>query len=323
MKLVASLATLLLVAAAGVIIFEACNKKHEMVKNIPELNATELSDMDKEMLLFGEKMKSAQKGGETMPLEEAVRNLTNYQNFRLCDASKHSSDMERFTIETEIPVNDGNVYLSDIYSIYESNKKQIREKLASLEGEDKAIYCVFNRIVNDNKDDNDVRIITVAYMYRYIPINIQIDINDTDHWYSGLYLGKCGPYVGQNVGKDAVTRLDEIIKSMVTTQTCTAGYRLVLYDYDGYWFFSEDWDDTNSPNGHYGLIHYDYENYCLSPDDMRYYRNNILDKYVECVEEQSNSDRILVLIEYLEFPVSTILHIEFAQSECTFVGFDD
>lgn len=89
-RIIATMAALL-IAAAGVIIFEACNKKTEMVKNIPELNIAELSDMDKDMLLFGEQMKYARKGGETMKLEEAVQNLTNYQNFRLCDASRYSS----------------------------------------------------------------------------------------------------------------------------------------------------------------------------------------------------------------------------------------
>ena len=124
MKLVATVATLL-VAAAGVITFEACNKKNEVANNIPELNVAELSDMDKEMILFGEKMKAAQKGGETMQLEEAIRNLSNYENFKMCDASRYSTDMERLTIESIIPVTEGNVYLSDINSLYENTKNKI------------------------------------------------------------------------------------------------------------------------------------------------------------------------------------------------------
>ena len=321
LKLVATIAALLLITGA-IITFEACNKKNEVVKSIPELNVAELSDMDKEMIMFGEKMKSAQKGGETMKLEEAVRNLTNYQNFGLCDASKFSSDIERYTIETEIPVTDGNVYLSDIYSIYLSNKKQIRDKLATLEGDNKTIYCIISRVDTNNKDGDDARIITTAYMNRNFNIDVHVDINDNDYWYSGWYQGQCGPYTGQNVNEDAVTRLDGIAKSIVISQNCNAGYRLVFYDYYGEWLFADDWVDTNSPNGHFGLIYYPNESYCLTPDDMRYYRDNILSKYAEWSAEQSDLDRITVLIEYLEYPMSTLLHVEFAQSECTYVGFD-
>ena len=163
-KIVAIAATLL-VAAAGVITFEACNKKNEVVNNIPELNTRELSDMDKEMILFGEKMKAATKGGETMPLEEAIRNLSNYENFKMCDASNYSANMERFTIESEIPVIEGNVYLSDINALYESNRKQIKDKLASIEGDNKTVYSIFSRIEENSKDGDGATIVTRVNIY--------------------------------------------------------------------------------------------------------------------------------------------------------------
>ncbi len=321
MKFVAVVATLL-IAAAGVITFEACNKKNEVVNNIPELNVAELSDMDKEMILFGEKMKSATKGGETMQLDEAVRNLSNYENFKMCDASRYSADMERLTIESEIPVTNGNVYLSDINAIYESNRKQIKDKLASLEGDDKTVYCVYSRIDENSKDGEDVRVVTDAYIFRSQPIGFGIDINDTDYWYSCCLEGKCGPYYGQNIGEDAVTRLEDVAKSQILIPSCVAGYRVYLIDKEVEYVYSNEWIDPNSPNGHYGLIDYDYEITCLDPTDMAYYRNNIISKLTEWSTQQATSHRVLTNVLYLEFVSYSILWAEYDRVECTWVGLE-
>ena len=321
MKFVATVATLL-VAAAGVITFEACNKKNEVVNNIPELNTPELSDMDKEMILFGEKMKAATKGGETMQLEEAIRNLSNYENFKMCDASNYPADMERFTIESEIPVIEGNVYLSDINALYESNKKQIKDKLASIESDNKTVYCIYSRIEENGKDGDGARIVTDAIIYRGQPIGFGIDINNRDYWRPCCLEGQCGPYIGQNVGQDAVTRLDEIAKAQILIPNCGSGYRTYLCDYDLYEIFSYDWIDVNSPNGHYGLIDCTYESSCLDPDDMRYYRDNIIGKLAEWSGTQVSSQRLLVDVIYIDFAYDTALLAAYARVECTWVGWE-
>ena len=320
-KLVATMAALL-IAAAGVITFEACNKKNEVVNNIPELNVAELTDMDKEMILFGEKMKAAQKGGETMQLEEAVRNLSNYENFKMCDASRYSVDMERLTIESVVPVTNGNVYLSDINAIYESNRKQIKDKLASLEGDDKTVYCVYSRIDGNSKDGDGARVVTDAYIFRDQPIGFGIDINSTDSWYSCCLEGKCDPYYGQNIGEDAVTRLEDVAGSQILIPSCNAGYRMYLIDKDVEYVYSNEWIDPNSPNGHYGLIDYDYESSCLDPTDMLYYRNNIISKLNEWSTQQATLQKVLTNVLYLEFVGYTILWAEYDRVECTWVGYD-
>ena len=320
-KFVAIAATLL-IAAAGVITFEACNKKNEVVNNIPELNTPELSDMDKEMILFGEKMKSATKGGETMPLEEAIRNLSNYENFKMCDASNYSANMERFTIESEIPVIEGNVYLSDINALYESNRKQIKDKLASIEGDNKTVYSIFSRIEENSKDGDGATIVTRVNIYGPLPIGFGIDITDDDYWCYCCGLGQCGPYSGQNIGMSAIDRLQQIANTQILLQDCGAGYRRYLYNDDMAYIYASDWIDTNSPNGHYGLIHGTYESSCLTPDDMRYYRDNIISKLTEWRSQQGLAERVLTYVLYIDGE-ETILYAEFAKVGCTLVGFDD
>ena len=323
MKLVAAVATLL-IAAAGVITFEACNKKNEVANNIPELNVVELSDMDKEMILFGEKMKAAQKGGETMQLEEAIRNLSNYENFKMCDASRYSTDMERLTIESIIPVTEGNVYLSDINSLYESTKNKIIEKLNGLENDDKTVYFISNRIQYDSKDGDNIRIITDWFLSgRYI--GLPSDFGETDYW-SPFVNGLCGPYYGQGGNAyNAVTRINLKLQSLLNLPSCQVGYRMyIIYNNSDVEFLTaHEFIDTNSPNGHYGLIYLDYESSCLSPDDMNYYYHNIRDKLLEWGAIYAEQELYLVMVEYSQlFPISTVLEAIYGTVECTYVGIE-
>lgn len=319
-KIVAVVATLL-IAAAGVITFEACNKKNDVVTNIPELNVAELTDMDKEMILFGEKMKSATKGGETMPLEEAIRNLSNYENFKMCDASNYSADMERLTIESVIPVNNGNVFLSDLNSLYESNKQKIIAKLNTIIGNEKTIYSIYSKI-DGNKDGDNIRIATDVYMFGTRSNIIANVFDTTDYWTPCEQLGKCGPYAGQCVGCDAVMVIRNNVLENIGFPECSVGYRLVPYNNDWIYLYSADWEDTNSPNGHYGLIDMTYEFYCLGPNELLYYRNNILSKLAEWAEEQAVLGKVLINFDYWELLPLTILYATFANVECTYIEAD-
>lgn len=326
MKLVATVATLL-IAASGIITFEACNKKNEIAKNIPELNAQELTDFDKEMILFGEKMKSAKKDGETMPLAEAIRNLTNYENFKMADATNYSADMELYTFESMIPVNDGNVYLSDLYALYQSNKTNIVNKYRSIEGEDKAIYCVSSRIESCNREGNGARIITCAYMYRSNPHYGPTNFNNTDYW--SPTEGKCGPYNGQCQNSNAVieinTKLNNILDSLHYHNNpgwdCQAGYRKVPHVTDGDLLAALEVIDPNSPNGHYGLICLEYESNCLDPDDMRYYLNSCLNIVNNFLNNNGGRDIIWLTASYTQmFLYCTVLSFDIGYYECTYVG---
>lgn len=315
-KIVATMAALL-IAAVGVITFEACNKKDEAVKDISELNTPELSFMDKEMIQFGDKMKSATKTGETMPLEEAIRNFSNYQNFRLCDASRYSIDIERLTIEAEITLNNGNVNLSDLYSLYESNKKAIKDKIMSIEGDDKAVYCISSKIYNNNKDGEDARVVTDAILFRGFGT-----VMPTPYYFNE---DMCWPYTFdcyECPGERAVYVLSDRIAAIMTEHVqCLPGYRVVLYEVDYETTYATDVPDPNSPNGHYALIHNDYESLCLNADDMRYYLNSMVNIATGWNVNQHNLGRNLSHIQYLDFNDSALWGI-YSEAECSYVGFD-
>ena len=92
--------TAVVIATATAITVASCKKDKTEESNPSSGNIAknyELSDMDKAMIAFGEKMKAAsnERSGETMPLAEALNTLSNYQNFTMCDASHYSKPNKR------------------------------------------------------------------------------------------------------------------------------------------------------------------------------------------------------------------------------------
>ena len=208
-KFVATVATLL-IAAAGVITFEACNKKNEVVKNIADINTVSISpdsDMDAYLLDLRKRMNLATKNSEMMSLSDAEWNLTALENFGFCDGSKRSMEMIVDTFYTSIMVVDGNVSLYDLNLVYEINKQQIMNRFNSLDGDDKNIYCIKCDIDESTKNDS-VEIRTIISIRNGGSMSNPLRFGPTDYWYDFNEKGKCGDYTGQYEGRDATLEMN-------------------------------------------------------------------------------------------------------------------
>lgn len=208
-KIVATVATLL-IAAAGVITFEACNKKNEVVNNIENKNIVTIShtnDMDGYLLDLRKRMKTATKDGEIMSLSDAEWALTALENFGLCDGSKRSTDMIVDTIYTKVITNEGNISLYELNLVYENSKRQIIEKFNSLDGNDKNIYLIKSTIDNSSKNGN-AEIRTIISMSNGGSMPKTMRFGPTDYWYDFNEKGKCGDYTGQYEGRDATLEMN-------------------------------------------------------------------------------------------------------------------
>lgn len=319
----AAIATLVL-AAAGTITFVACNKKSEVINNLPQAQSIQYSEMDKAMLAFGEKMASSERGGETMPLEEAIKTLTNYQNFAMCNANNHMGKKTDVKVVSTIHVENGNVTMAELNKLYENNRKQILDSYNCIEEQDKNIYIIISSIDGDNRNGDDVTITTMARILDRGQTPNNQNINETDVWTRCEGDGKCVPYAGQCIGQDAITRLDDVIYFLSSFPAPMPGYRIYYYDtYNGYLLMCFEYIDTNSPNGHYGLICEDYDSYCLSPDDMRYYRDSALAKINEWILEQQPYNRVLTDVSYEDWGCHATLIALFSQVGYTYIGNND
>lgn len=292
--------TILLIAVAGVITFVACNKKNEMVNNIVKTNVVSISpddDMDGYLLDLRKRMKSATKDGEAMPLADVEWNLTALENFGFCDGSKRSDKMIIDTFYTELRVKDGSVSLYDLNLAYEDNKVKIMNRFKSLENNDKNIYYI--KCLIDSVLYNDcVRVTTITSMRNGGSMPRLDGFGPTDYWYDFDLRGKCGPYEGQCVGRDATTEMQQKVIQNMDHYSCQPGYRLYytnIYN-ESIWYYGSCEDSPSAPDCLY--TNWTYYNRCLTPDELNWYLNYILSLFEEWADANINRD--IIDVEFVE-----------------------
>lgn len=330
-----------LLAAATAIIAVSCQKEkqNENEKTIiaKKTQGYEPSEMDKAMMAFGNRMKSAalEKSGETMSLAEALTTLSNYQNFSMCDASYYSTEMTVDTFRVSLNVTNGEVSLSDLYDVYETTETQILSRLASLDGNQKAVYsiwCFVAEATKGNLDDYTGRldVDVVSHIRGNIVPGNPLYFGSTDYWYDFDTLGKCGPYVGQCVGSDCVDEIRLKLASHIILPNCGPGYRLYLTNQITENGYSSDFPDSSSPNGHYALPWRSFwdDPQCVSPSEMNDYLQAFLDlfsgfenTYSKDIAEYSINK--CLHYKYENHNKEIYFHCMLADVNCVFVGLDD
>lgn len=318
------IAAILLVAATTIIVSCKKDKTEEGNTNKTVVKNYELSDMDKAMIAFGEKMKAAanERSGETMPLAEALNTLTNYQNFTMCDASNYSIEMLTDTVHASLNVSEGNVLLSNLNLFYETTRNEILSRLNTSELNQQTLFCIESLVENETRSDlnsitGDVTVDVIIRIYdpsiigNYDPI-----IDDTLSWYDFDGLGLCDTEPeGQYLGWDCVRVLNARLHDGVFLQ-CGPGYQTYYTNINSLEIHAYEFPDTNSPNGRYSLpwrLFWD-DPQCVSPTDMAYYMNNysvlfaeleefymqpIIDFHIvqyRCVREENHNREALLLV---------------------------
>ena len=133
----------------------------------------------------------------------------------------------------------------------------------------------------------------------YIPIDLSI--NNTDYWFATMELGKCGPYLGQNVGWDASTRLNQVLNWNHGMQLACA---------NGGTLFYTSIDEIELRDGPNGWLFWNgpTANECLDPSDMNYWWDVAEDE----IEANKPSGKVFIDVFYswdLWLGSSTFLHI--------------
>ncbi len=323
---------LLIVATVGVIIFEACNKKNEITDNIGNANVVSIShedDMEGYLLDLRKRMKSATKDGESLLLSDVEWNLTALENFGFCDGSRRSNNMVIDTFYTKLRVNEGYVSLYDLNLVYENNKTQIWNKYNSLIENDKNIY--FIKCLVDSVAFNDcVKVTTITSMRNGGSFSRTITFGPTDYWYDFNLKGKCGLYEGLCEGRDATTEMNTKVLNNIPQYGCD----------EGRVYFTDNEDTEIISLYHTGCLDAPYEDYCLyineynynrclSPSDLNWYLNKILEYIADyenyydknIIDFNMYAGSILGFKDYV--PDIWILDMYFATINCTHQPFDD
>lgn len=281
-----------LAIVATAVAFVSCKKEKQEEKTNDALSVSQLSEMDKAMIAFGERLKSPESANEYMPLEEAINTLSNYENFLLCDASYNAPDMIQETFEVELPVSNGMVRLGDLYQLLGNNKNKILNRYTTLNGAEKKIFCITSKIMEEYASEHTVLVQTMVTMYNG-PIRDDIYtvlFDSTDYWNDFGGLGQCGDYQGLCIGQDAVSRLQYKLREWMPLVYCDG--RVYLTDHLQVTVLSIAYPDATSPNGYYAMPYSPDFNtpMCVSPEEMRWYYESIVSIY-EDVEDADTEGR--------------------------------
>lgn len=323
----ATVAVALLMVTAIVVTFEACRK--DASKTVPQVQtSSEMNDVDRKISEFGERMKQAavSKSDETMPVGEALSNLTNYQNFKMCDAKSCHADMVEFTVETSIPTINGSVTLRDINTVYETSRRKLLTEFYSMDGNHKYIYCIISKAEQESKSDS-LTVVTRALMSDPNQHGYCMIFDSTGYWYDCCGLGKCDIYEGQCIGRDAMTELNNKIHGIIPSYAANGG-RLYFYDFFDPGLTPYDIEDPNSASGYFVHVRpWDDSPWCLSPDDLNHYLYNMIGVLNGLSQEQIQYDRYLVefyfdLWSYKGRNMAYMPNIKFAKISVTPTGPD-
>lgn len=308
-----TLATILMVVATTIVV-ASCKKDKDnekvtgTVTKVGLSNTTiqqlELSDMDESMLAFGEALKNAdnQKEAVTLPLEEAMNTLTNYQNFSLCNACFNPGEMIVDTFKVKLAVTNGEVSLSDLYGVYQTTRAEILARFNSLTGDLKSIFFIITKTAYNSPGavwDNltgvvDVNVISYMANTALVPDPVVI-FDATDYWKDFDSLGKCDIYANQCLGRDCVTELNSKLHLWWELPHCPEGYRTYYsFTIDSLVHKSMDYHCSSSPNGAYawpfrGSL--DPEA-CVSPSEMNWYLQRIEGDMAD-IEETAGGRQII------------------------------
>lgn len=271
----------------------SCKKDKTEEGNTTETVAKnyELSDMDKAMIAFGEKMKAAakEKSDETMPLGEALNILTNYQNYSLCDASQSSAEMQTDTIHAFLNVEEGEVLLRELNRFYEATRQEILFHLSTFGHSESTLFCIVTILDGDVRENLDsmtgsLSANVIVRIYNPNPTRDYDPINDTTiSWYDFDGEGACNTgNEGQYLGWDCVKVINARLHAGPTL-SCGQGYQTYYTNIHSETIQAIDYVNTASPNGHYALPWRSFWDsaQCVSPSEMAYYINRFLEAFAD------------------------------------------
>ena len=277
------------IATATAITVASCKKdkteesnpsSENVVKNIFLDENEDTDNMDVYLLSFKEKLLNATKGGETISLEQAQRDLGNLLNFDFGDANYATDTLYFDTLHVKLTQSGGMVDLSQLGETYSDAFAQILASYRSLNLPDKSVYSIFcnydDAWCNRDNESEDVSVV-VTYRGFAGSNSYPISGHDTLNWHPRRIDHSCdNPSI---FGGGARIMQNWLLNSQEQL-ACPNGGRVYFTD-------EKDWEKFgyttyNATTGSFqifGVFTYRIDTVCISHDEMEYYYTNILNYY--------------------------------------------
>ena len=169
-----------LAVVAAIII--ACTKEKETKMDQSSNEMTTVSkegDMSAYLKHFKEKMQSAEKGAESLSLEDACWHLEAVLNYTYGDAGYPTSDIQCDTFCCKLNTEGEDVCLASLNEVYTVLSKNVERVYASCAFPDKSILSVQTLFEDDR---NDAGVIVRAIVTTRGRLTTKIRFDSTDYW---------------------------------------------------------------------------------------------------------------------------------------------
>lgn len=295
-----------LAVIASVIIACAKEKEMKVAQNNSEIVVVSKEDnMCVYLNQFKEKMQSAEKGDETLSMDDARWHLEAVLNYTYDDAGQQISDIQCDTFCYKMHTSSDKVSLAQLNEAFNAISTNVEKAYKDCTLPNKSILFIETFFENDSKD-GDIVVRSIVSTRGFSSLKIWFD--STDYW-SEYYSeenhygnGKCGPYAGQCLDSGAPHELTMLANYRIPQYGCEEGYRLFFTDIEGPWEIHVGDDesfflDENSPCGYKMYVNpldpddpYHNPSHCIPPEDMNYY----LSKFLEIAEHYQPSGKVLI-----------------------------
>jgi len=278
------IAFIFLVAGIATILIVACNKTNDEV--ITTNGVVQKFTPDKEAMpdllsMFTQKHQDykagIKSGGESMDLGEAIWTLeggVNYEH-RGDKSELRYTAMDTLLLTADVFIDENQVYqiyTEDVYEIYDD----MLRFAATLVNEENILLFASLDVVSTQQTYVELKY-TVVLGFEGIS---QVGMNQYDYWYAAGGLGKCGLYIGQQIGKDATDR----IRYFLNLEQVNVSYWTDV-DVFPWIYYLED------PNGNPCFWGMGNASTCLDPEEMTYWLSKAV--YVVSYYKPYGKERIV------------------------------
>ena len=309
MKKLSIIAILSLMAAAFAVAAVSCKKdKENTIQETPITEKVAADNMDEYLMAFKKKLLSAQKGDETLSIEQAQSDLGNLLNFDFGDANYATNEVQYDTLFVPLRLVEGKVDRAQLAGTYHRAFIQVREAYGKVDIPEKSVLYISCSINNKAKDSESTDVMIILATRGLIGITMKTSFDSTDNWRVCDSLGKCD---GTCVGDDHMTMLKKVYENNRPLLGCLNG-RIYYTDIQDNYLFADDYPETNS-GVFYNVGYRLWEgtgseaiSHCVEYPEMQYYYNN----FVEIIEHEAPRPQECVVIEVVRIYLDCYVSIE-------------
>lgn len=268
------IATLLVVMATAVAVVSCKKEKQDQNSNGSEQTVQNSDNMDEYLISFKKKLLSAEKGDETITLEQAERDLGNLLNFDFGDANYATDVFQHDTLHAKLTLTaDGQVDLSQLAVTYGNVIDGIIETYHGVSLPEKSVYGITCRFNETESKEGELRDVEIVVITRGLTNGNNFFYDPLD-WKPQNEAGTCD---GQHYGYGAPEIIERWIRDAQNHMECENGGRIYYTDC-GNWNISgyQTYDSQNDCFKIYTDIDPNHNTNCVTHEEMVYYFNNIL-----------------------------------------------